>query len=79
MDYFAQTLKHTDAREGDDGTASINWGSDSNRGLVDDFVETIRDVRVPETTGEEGIVAVAVVEATHGFVKRGDPVDVEFP
>lgn len=78
VDCFAQTLTHVDDREGSAGISSVYWGTDPNAGLVSDFVSAVRDDRPPETTGTEGVEAVAVVEAVYESAERGEPVDVEY-
>ncbi|WP_121744847.1 Gfo/Idh/MocA family protein [Natronorubrum halophilum] len=78
VDCFAQKLTHTDDSDESDGIQSLYWGSDPNAGLVADFVEAIRADRAPETTGAEGVAAVAVVEAAYESAERGEPVDVAY-
>ncbi|WP_137290798.1 Gfo/Idh/MocA family protein [Natronorubrum halophilum] len=78
VDCFGQKLKHTDSSEDGDGIASIYWGSNPNGGLVEDFVDAVREDRPPETTGEEGLEAVAVVEAAYESAERGESVDVDY-
>jgi len=60
------------------GIRSVYWGSDPNAGLVADFVDAVREGRPPETTGAEGLEAVAVVEAVYESNDRGEPVTVEY-
>ncbi|MFP9190151.1 Gfo/Idh/MocA family protein [Natronosalvus vescus] len=78
VDCFAQKLTHTDGRADGDGIASVYWGSDPNGGLVSDFVDAVRDGRAPETRGEAGVEAVAVVEAAYESAERSEPVDVDY-
>jgi predicted dehydrogenase len=73
---FDQKLKHTSDSDGE--IRSVYWGTDPNEGLVVDFVEGIRENRPPETTGWDGVEAVAVVEAVYESAERGEPVQVEY-
>lgn len=76
VDCFDQTLKHTSDSDG--GVRSVYWGTDPNAGLIEDFVDAVRSDRTPETTGEAGVAAVAVVEAVYESDERGEPVAVEY-
>ncbi|XVH33130.1 Gfo/Idh/MocA family protein (plasmid) [Haloferacaceae archaeon DSL9] len=78
VDCFAQKLKHTDSNEDGTGIDSIYWGDDPNGGLIEDFVEAAREDRPPETTGQEGVEAVAVVEAAYESADRGEVVEVDY-
>ncbi|WP_435320928.1 Gfo/Idh/MocA family protein [Haloarchaeobius sp. TZWSO28] len=74
VDCFAQTFKHTTEA----GIQSVYWGDDANEGLIEDFVEAVETGRDPETTGRDGVDAVAVVEAAYESAERGEPVPVEY-
>ena len=74
VDCFDQTFAHT----GGDGVQSVFWGSDPNEGMLRDFVDAVGEGRAPETTGREGVAAVAVVEAAYESADRGEPVAVEY-
>jgi predicted dehydrogenase len=50
------------------------WGSDSNQGLINEFVAAIREKRVPAITGEDGLRAVEVVVAAYESAESGQPV-----
>ncbi|MFB6218861.1 MAG: Gfo/Idh/MocA family protein [Halobacteriaceae archaeon] len=74
VDCFDQTLTRT--RE---DTDLVFWGTDPNRGMLEDFVAAVREDRTPETTLAEGRDAVAVVEAAYESAERGEPVAVRYP
>lgn len=71
---FDQTFAHT----GGDGVQSVFWGDDPNEGMLRDFVSAVRDGRAPETTGQEGVTAVAVVEAAYASADANAPVCVDY-
>ena len=76
-DCFSQHLTYTGA-EGDTDVREVFYGSNPNVGLVEDFVEAVRDGRDPETTGEEGADVVAVIDAAYRSVEEERPVSVEY-
>jgi predicted dehydrogenase len=78
VDAFAQSLTHTRDAGDDPGIESVFWGTDPNEGLLADFVESVRDDRPMETTGEDGVEAVAVVEAAYESAERGETAAVEY-
>ncbi len=50
------------------------WGSDSNQGMVNEFVAAIREKRTPAITGEDGLRAVEIVIAAYQSAESGQPV-----
>jgi predicted dehydrogenase len=74
---FGQRLTHTAGGE-NAGTHAVFWGTNPDAGLITDFVDSVREDRPPETTGEDGVEAVAVVAATYESAERGEPVGVEY-
>ena len=50
------------------------WGSDSNQGMVEEFVQAIREQRPPQVSGVDGLRAVEVVEAAYRSLESGQPV-----
>jgi len=53
------------------------WGSDSNQGLIDEFVAAIRQDRAPSITGEDGLKAVEIVIAAYQSAQTGQPVKLK--
>lgn len=53
------------------------WGSDPNRGMIEDFVSAVHDGRPPRVTGEDGFKAVEAVLAAYESVKTGQPVKLK--
>ena len=51
-----------------------HWGSDSNRAMLEEFVQAVRQKRTPRVTGVDGLRAVEVVEAAYRSVETGQPV-----
>ena len=76
-DCFSQYLTYTGAAKETD-VRELFYGSNPNVGLVEDFVDAVRDGRVPETTGEEGADVVAVIDAAYRSLEQGRPVSVEY-
>ena len=76
VDCFDQKLKHTSDADG--GIRSIYWGPDPNGEMIADFAAAIADGRPPETTGRDGVEAVAVVEAAYESARRGEAVPVDY-
>ena len=76
VDCFGQQLDYTGS-QGDTDYETIFWGADPNEGMLADFRDSLREGRYPETTGEEGMRAVAVVEAAYESVESGEPESVE--
>ncbi len=50
------------------------WGSDSNQGMVNEFIAAIREKRAPAITGEDGLRAVEIVIAAYQSGQSGQPV-----
>ena len=73
IDYTDQSLLHTT----DAGVGTAFYGPDANAALIEDFVESVREGRDPEVTPDEGLAAVAVVEAAYESAEAGEPVAVE--
>lgn len=78
IDYTDQSLVHTVASGPDAGVHTAFYGTDANAGLIDDFVASIREDREPEITPDDGLRAVAVVEAAYESAERGEPVAVTY-
>lgn len=78
VDCFDQTLTHVTDEGTDAGVSTAFWGSDPNAGLIEDFVESVREGRSPAVTPEDGAAVVAVVEAAYRSHETGEPVDVEY-
>ncbi|WP_137287668.1 Gfo/Idh/MocA family protein [Halorussus salinisoli] len=78
VDCFDQTLTYTTTGESDAKMNSHFWGSNPNTGLIEDFVTAVRHDHSPMVTPEEGLAAVAVVEAAYESHESGDPVQVEY-
>jgi len=54
----------------------VNWGSDADLGLVQDFVDMIVTGREPFITGHDGLKALEVALAAYGSAERGEPVSL---
>jgi predicted dehydrogenase len=52
------------------------WGSDSNAGMLAEFVTAIREQRLPAVTGEDGLRAAEIVEAAYESAASGQPVKI---
>ncbi len=50
------------------------WGSDPNQLMIEEFVQSILEQRLPKVTGEDGLQAVKVVEAAYRSLETGQPV-----
>ncbi len=50
------------------------WGSDSNAGMLSDFVAAIREQRSPAVTGEDGLRAAEIVTAAYESAASGQPI-----
>lgn len=55
-------------------TAWLPWGSDADRGMVEEFVSAIREGRPPAVTGEDGLKAVEIVMAAYRSAESGQVV-----
>lgn len=78
VDCFAQSLWHTADAGKQPGISSEFWGTDPNKGLIDDFVTAVTEDRAPAIPGRDGVMAVAVVDAAYRSAERGEPVPVEY-
>jgi predicted dehydrogenase len=52
----------------------VYWGSDSDAGMVKEFVDSIREDRTPSVTGEDGLKATEIVIAAYRSAETGQPV-----
>lgn len=75
---FGQRLTRTTDTDGETGGNSEFWGTDPNEALVRDFISAISTGDTLETSGEEGVMAVAVVEAAYRSHETGAPVAVDY-
>lgn len=53
------------------------WGSDANRGLLQEFKAAIREQHPPAITGEDGLKAVEIVIAAYESAASGQPVRLD--
>jgi predicted dehydrogenase len=54
----------------------VNWGSNADQGLIQDFVDMIGMGREPFITGYDGLKALEVALAAYGSAERGEPVSL---
>lgn len=52
------------------------WGSDMNREMITEFVQSIQEDRPPSVTGVDGLRAVEVALAAYDSIRTGQPVRV---
>ncbi len=78
IDYTDQSLVHTVASGPDSGVHTAFYGTDANAGLIADFVASVREGHDPEITPDDGLKAVAVVEAAYESAESGEPVEVAY-
>jgi predicted dehydrogenase len=52
----------------------VNWGADSNQGLINEFVASIREGREPSVTWRDGYEALRVALACYESAESGQPV-----
>ncbi|MEO8396146.1 MAG: Gfo/Idh/MocA family oxidoreductase, partial [Chloroflexota bacterium] len=52
----------------------INWGSDSNQTMINEFIASIRDQRPPSITWQDGYQALRVALACYESAQQGQPV-----
>lgn len=78
IDYTDQSLVHTRDSGPDAGVNTVFYGANANAGLIADFVEAVREGRDPEITPDEGLKAVAVVEAAYESAETGEPIKIEY-
>lgn len=50
------------------------WGADADQGLIDDFIDCIRNNRLPSITGEDGLRAMEVALAAYRSAEEKQPV-----
>ncbi|TDE09123.1 Gfo/Idh/MocA family protein [Jiangella asiatica] len=50
------------------------WGSDANQGMIDEFLDAVRERRTPAVTGEDGLAATRVALAAYRSAATGQPV-----
>lgn len=55
----------------------INWGPDSNQGMINEFVASIREQREPLITWRDGYEALRVALACYNSAHSGQPVRLE--
>ncbi|WP_114576399.1 Gfo/Idh/MocA family protein [Saliphagus sp. LR7] len=72
IDYTDQSVVHTT----ESGVGTAFYGPDADADLIADFVESVREGRDPEITPDEGLAAVAVVEAAYESAETGEAVAV---
>ena len=72
IDAFEQNLQVSSDREGK--TSWVNWGSNSDEGLMADFTAMIREDREPFISGEDGQRALEVALAAYESARRAEPV-----
>ncbi len=76
LDMFAQNLVHYNDAAG--RVAWAGWGSDTDSGLVADFLRLAAGETAPDlATGEDGLAALAVALAAYRSAECGEPVAVE--
>jgi predicted dehydrogenase len=55
----------------------VNWGADSDQGLINEFVSSIRDGREPSVTWRDGYQALRVALACYESAETGQPVQLK--
>lgn len=78
IDYMDQSLFHTVASGPDTGVHTAFYGTKANAELIDDFVDSVREERDPLITPDDGLTAVAVIEAAYESARTGEAVDVDY-
>ncbi len=76
VDCTDQSIVHTQASGPDAGVNRVFHGSDTTEALIGDFAAAVRTDREPMTTPDEGLSAVAVVEAAYESAETGRSVGV---
>lgn len=76
IDCFDQKIKQTRDTE-KPGVQSIYWGSNPDKGLIEDFVEAVAKNRPPSKTGADAINDIAVVEAAYESIDETKPISIE--
>ncbi|WP_407269725.1 Gfo/Idh/MocA family protein [Radiobacillus sp. PE A8.2] len=59
-----------------DGAEEQFWGDNMDRGLIEDFITTVRENRQPSITGEDGLKALEVAVAAYKSSKLKKPVSL---
>ncbi|WP_331233960.1 Gfo/Idh/MocA family protein [Natronorarus salvus] len=77
VDTTDQSVVHTVASGSQAGVHTVSHATDTSADLIADFVASVREDRDPMTTPEDGLRAVAVVEAAYESAERDEPVAVE--
>jgi predicted dehydrogenase len=69
VDAFKQNLSvyHHETK----GLSLVDWGSDSNQGMIDEFAASIRENRQASVSAEDGLRAVEVIQAAYESVASG--------
>ena len=62
------------SRSGARNPAGVGWGSDSNQGMINEFVASIRENREPSVTWRDGYEALRVALACYESAAQGQPV-----
>jgi len=57
----------------------IGWGQDSNQGMINEFIASIRERRQPSVTWRDGYEAVRVALACYESAQNGQPVRLTQP
>ena len=78
VDSTDQSVVHTVASGPDAGVRTVSHATNTSAALIADFVESVREGRDPMTTPDEGLKAVAVVEAAYESAERGEPIAVQY-
>jgi predicted dehydrogenase len=76
LDALAQHL-NVYARDGARRPAWVNFGPDSNQGMINEFVASIREKREPSVTWRDGYEALRVALACYESAQTGQPVHLE--
>jgi predicted dehydrogenase len=77
IDCTGESLTHTVASGEEAGVHTVPYGADPTANLVADFVAAVRDGREPLVTPDDGLEAVAVVEAAYESAASAESVAVE--
>jgi predicted dehydrogenase len=72
LDAFSQFATVYGGTQGDLAWAA--WGSDSNQGMIDEFVSVCAGGAVPSVTGEDGLAATRIAFAALESARTGQPV-----
>ncbi len=73
LDAMAQHLT-VYSRHGARNPAWVDWGPDSNQGMVDEFAASIRENREPSITWRDGYEALRVALACYESAQTRQPV-----